>query len=123
VEGARDELHRLALNLMENAVRHTEPGTGIRAAIRRRGDEIELSVEDDGPGVPPELAERVFERFVRGGSDRAGSSGLGLSIVRAVAETHGGSVRLERAESGGARFVVMLPNAAQTSGVAHLTLT
>jgi two-component system, OmpR family, sensor kinase len=53
----------------------------------------------------------VFERFVRGGGDRAGSSGLGLAIVRAVAEAHGGSVRLETPPGGGARFVVRLPAA------------
>ena len=70
-------------------------------------------MQDDGPGISPELADRVFERFVRGGDDRsAGSSGLGLAIVRAVAESHGGSVRLEPGEDGGARFVVRLPAAA-----------
>ena len=97
VDGARDELHRFALNLMENAVKHTdrrEPRS--RASVRRDGDAVVLVVEDDGPGVPDDLAERVFDRFVRGGSDRGGSSGLGLSIVRAVAETHGGTVGLEQ---------------------------
>jgi len=123
VEGTRDELHRLALNLMENAVKHTAPGTAIRALVRRDEHDVVLVIEDDGPGVPAEIADRVFERFVRGGSDRAGSSGLGLSIVRAVAETHGGSVRLERAARGGARFVVQLPAAPQTSAVTALTLT
>jgi signal transduction histidine kinase len=114
VDGTRDELHRLALNLMENAVKHTAPGTPIRAAVHRSRDDVVLVVEDDGPGVPADLAERVFERFVRGASDHGGSSGLGLSIVRAVAETHGGSVSLERSKSGGARFVVRLP--ASTAG-------
>jgi len=67
-------------------------------------------VEDDGPGVPPELAPTLFERFVRGAGDRGGSFGLGLAIVRAVAESHGGSVTLERvAQGSGARFVVRLP--------------
>jgi signal transduction histidine kinase len=109
IEGAHDELHRLALNLMENAVKHTEAGTPVRAIVRADGQDALLIVEDDGPGVPDELAGRVFERFVRGGSDRAGSSGLGLSIVRAVAETHGGTVALERSAGGGARFIVRLP--------------
>ena len=53
-----------------------------------------ITVEDDGPGIPPELRDRVFERFVRGEGDRGGSFGLGLSIVRAVAESHGGTVEL-----------------------------
>ncbi|HYI20448.1 MAG TPA: ATP-binding protein, partial [Solirubrobacteraceae bacterium] len=72
--------------------------------------EIVLSVEDDGPGIPPELRDKVFERFFRGAGDRSGSSGLGLSIVRAVARSHSGSVSLEEPLDGrGARFVVRLP--------------
>ena len=112
VQGARDELHRLVLNLLENAVRHTEPGTGVEASIQRVNGSVELSVEDDGPGIPPELSAKVFERFFRGAGDRSGSSGLGLSIVRAVAESHRGSVALEPPLDGrGARFVVRLPAA------------
>jgi two-component system, OmpR family, sensor kinase len=111
VEGTRDDLHRMAANLIENAIRHTPNGTAIRASAARHDGEVELVVEDDGPGIPPELAGRVFERFVRGRGDRGpGSSGLGLAIVRAVAETHGGSVRLESPDNGtGTRFVVRLP--------------
>ena len=109
VDGARDELHRLALNLMQNAAQHTPPGTRIRAQVRRVGDIARLVVSDDGPGVPPDLRDRVFDRFVRGEGDRGGSVGLGLSIVRAVARTHGGDVELESPPAGGARFVVELP--------------
>jgi two-component system, OmpR family, sensor kinase len=119
VDGTRDDLHRLTANLIENAIRHTPPGTTIHASVRAddthggSGGDVELVVQDDGPGISPELADRVFERFVRGGDDRsAGSSGLGLAIVQAVAESHGGSVRLEPGEDGGARFVVRLPAAA-----------
>jgi two-component system, OmpR family, sensor kinase len=108
VDGSRDELHRMALNLMENAVRHTPPGTRVHASVGRRDGEVVLAVEDDGPGVPAELRDHVFERFVRGEGDRGSSSGLGLSIVRAVAESHGGGVDLEDAHPG-ARFVVHLP--------------
>jgi two-component system OmpR family sensor kinase len=110
VPGARDELHRLVLNLIENAVRHTPPGTHIRASLVRQNGDAKLVVEDDGPGIPPELGEHVFERFVRSGRDGGRGSGLGLSIVRAVAQSHGGSVSLEPSTSGrGARFVVRLP--------------
>jgi two-component system OmpR family sensor kinase len=112
VDGARDELHRLVLNLMENALRHTDPGTAVEASVHRRNGEIVLAVEDDGPGIPPEQTEKVFERFFRGASDRGGSSGLGLSIVRAVADSHAGTVTLEEPLDGrGARFVVRLPAA------------
>jgi two-component system OmpR family sensor kinase len=110
VDGERDELHRLVLNLMENALRHTDPGTAVEATVERRNGEIVLAVEDDGPGIPLEMREKVFERFYRGTGDRSGSSGLGLSIVRAVADSHRGSVRLEEPLDGrGARFVVRIP--------------
>jgi signal transduction histidine kinase len=109
VSGARDELHQLTLNLVENAVKHTPPGTHIRAATSWVGDQAILTVEDDGPGIPPALEERLFERFVRGRGDEGRGSGLGLAIVRAVAESHGGTVTLESANGSGARFVVRLP--------------
>ena len=110
LEGARDELHRLTLNLLENALRHTDPGTAVEATVERVNGEVVLSVEDDGPGIPLELRDKVFERFFRGDGDRSGSSGLGLSIVRAVARSHGGSVALaEPLDGRGARFVVRFP--------------
>jgi signal transduction histidine kinase len=109
VEGDHDELFRLTLNLIENAVRHTPPGTAIRASTGLAGAEALLTVEDNGPGVPPELAPTLFERFVRGAGDRGGSFGLGLAIVRAVAQSHGGAVELENVTPHGARFVVRLP--------------
>jgi two-component system OmpR family sensor kinase len=111
IEGARDELHRLVLNLMENALRHTDPGTAVEASVERDNGEVVLAVEDDGPGIPPELHEKVFERFFRGEGDRSGSSGLGLSIVKAVADSHRGRVTLEPPLDGrGARFVVRFPS-------------
>ena len=110
VEAAPDELHRLTINLLENALRHTPAGTQIRIWTAASDGQATLVVEDDGPGVPAELAPTLFERFVRGAGDRGGSFGLGLAIVKAVAESHGGSVVLEPAEpSRGARFVVRLP--------------
>jgi signal transduction histidine kinase len=110
VVAARDELHRLTINLLENALRHTPAGTSIRVTTRTLGEHVELVVEDDGPGVPPDLAPTLFERFVRGGGDRGGSFGLGLAIVQAVAVSHGGTVALEPREGhAGARFVVRLP--------------
>jgi two-component system OmpR family sensor kinase len=109
VDAVRDELHRLAINLLENSLRHTPPGTRIRVSTGVRDGRATLVVEDDGPGVPAELVPTLFERFVRGAGDRGGSFGLGLAIVKAVAVSHGGDVVLESPASGGARFVVTLP--------------
>jgi two-component system OmpR family sensor kinase len=116
VMGASDELHRLTINLLENALRHTPPGTAIRVSTTTTtAGNVELVVEDNGPGVAPELAANLFERFVRGAGDRGGSFGLGLAIVQAVAVSHGGSVKLQEPESEelpgttGARFVVTMP--------------
>jgi signal transduction histidine kinase len=110
VEASRDELHRLTINLIENALRHTPPGTAIRVSTGTAPDgSAELVVEDEGPGVPPELEANIFRRFVRGSGDRGGSFGLGLAIVQAVAQSHGGSVTLDQSAGRGARFVVRLP--------------
>ncbi len=119
--GVRDELHRLTINLIENAVRHTPPGTEIRVSTGTLADgRVELVVADNGPGVPPELAPTLFERFVRGAGDRGGSFGLGLAIVSSVATSHGGTVTLETPQAfgpgqaaRGARFVVRLPGTPQ----------
>jgi two-component system, OmpR family, sensor kinase len=113
VEAVRDEIHRLTINLLENALRHTPAGTRIHVTTRLDGAVARLIVEDDGPGVPAELAPTLFERFVRGAGDRGGSFGLGLAIVKAVAVSHGGDVVLESpAQGSGARFVVTLPASA-----------
>jgi signal transduction histidine kinase len=119
VSGVRDDLHRMVLNLLENAVKHTPAGTRISASTWSSNGDAVLVVEDSGPGIPPELAPRVFERFVRGGGDGAKGSGLGLSIVRAVAESHGGSVTLcEETHRAGTRFEVRLPAARTEVGPA-----
>ena len=113
LEGNPDELHRLIRNLLENAVRHTPDQTTVELTARCDGDEALLEVLDDGPGIPADMEDQVFDRFVRGEgpSDTAGGggSGLGLAIVRAVAESHGGSVSASRSTYGGARFSVRLP--------------
>jgi two-component system, OmpR family, sensor kinase len=110
VDASRDELHRLAINLIENALRHTPPGTAISVSTGIAPDgRAELVVEDEGPGVPAELEANIFRRFVRGSGDRGGSFGLGLAIVHAVAQSHGGTVKLDQSGRRGARFVVSLP--------------
>jgi signal transduction histidine kinase len=114
VDGNPDELHRMVLNLLDNAARHTPAGsTIIELRLRMDGGDAVVEVADDGPGVPPQLREQIFERFVRGEgpADTAigGGSGLGLAIVSAVATSHGGSAGVAESESGGALFRVRLP--------------
>jgi signal transduction histidine kinase len=113
VKANPDELHRLALNLIDNGLRHTPAGTAIHVAAERRDGEAVLEVSDDGPGLPAGMEEQVFSRFVRGvgPSDLAGDSGtgLGLAIVKAVANSHGGEVEAGSSPAGGARFTVRLP--------------
>jgi two-component system, OmpR family, sensor kinase len=112
VDGVSDDLHRLALNLIENALAHTPPGTEVCVRLRTDGGFAVLSVEDAGPGIPAEMRGRIFDRFVRGAGESAGGgSGLGLAIVRAVTEHHRGTVDVGKSESGGARFSVRLPAA------------
>jgi two-component system OmpR family sensor kinase len=110
VEGWRDDLHRMVLNLIENSLRHTPPGTGVRASAHAIDlEHVRIVVEDEGPGLPEHIRDRAFERFVRGGGDGGRGSGLGLAIVSAVAEGHGGSVSYEERLNGGAKFIVTLP--------------
>jgi len=113
VQGNADELHRMILNLLDNAAQHTPPGARIELALRQQGDDAVVEVADDGPGIPPSMREQVFGRFVRGDgpADRAvgAGSGLGLAIVAAVAASHGGSVEAAESESGGALFRLRLP--------------
>jgi two-component system, OmpR family, sensor kinase len=111
--GNPDELHRLVRNLLENAVRHTPEGSTVKLRAAREAGEAVLEVSDDGPGIAAGMETQIFERFVRGDgpadTTAGGGSGLGLAIVRAVAESHGGSVEAGRSNSGGARFTVRLP--------------
>ncbi len=113
--GNADELHRMILNLLENAVRHTPAGSEINLGLRVEGGNALIAIEDNGPGLPDEIKEQVFERFVRGigpadrNSSNGDGTGLGLSIVRAVAIAHGGDVSADRSQLGGARFLVTLP--------------
>ena len=121
VDGNPDELHRMVLNLLDNAVRHTPPGSAIELRLRAAGKDAVVEVADDGPGVPPQMREQIFDRFVRGEgpADTAvrGGSGLGLAIVHAVATSHGGSVEATASESGGALFRVRLPLAKSERGI------
>lgn len=111
VWGQPARLRRVIANLIDNAVRHAD--NTVRMTVVATRTDIELAVEDDGPGIPPEQRLAVFERFVRLDEARSrddGGAGLGLSLVQAVVQAHGGSVEVgESPRLGGARFVVRLP--------------
>ena len=121
VEGSRDELHRMVLNLLDNAIRHTPPGSCVELNLREGDGRALVEVADDGPGIPAAMREQVFDRFVRGQGPadtvRGTGTGLGLAIVSAVAESHGGSVEVAESKTGGALFVARIPLAGKGEAV------
>jgi two-component system, OmpR family, sensor kinase len=121
-----DRLAQALRNLLANAIEHTTPERGVvlMRAQRARDDRIRFVIEDDGPGIPPDERERVFDRFHRTDEarDRAsGGTGLGLAIVDAIAKAHGGSATASGSRAGGARMELELPRftAAQPGGDPH----
>jgi len=113
VRGEPTALGQVVRNLVDNAARHAD--TALAIAVRDTGAGIELTVEDDGQGIPEDQRQRVFDRFVRLDEARArdaGGSGLGLAIVREIVTAHGGTVVISSSSLGGARFVVRLPASA-----------
>jgi signal transduction histidine kinase len=122
VEGSRDELHRMVLNLLDNAIRHTPRGACVELSLCEAGGDAVVEVGDDGPGIPEAMRTQVFARFVRGtgpaDTARGTGTGLGLAIVSAVAESHGGSVDAKESNSGGALFVARIPLAEQAKPAA-----
>ncbi len=108
VEGDKQQLNRALVNLFGNADVH---GGGLVAVrVRSEGTAVIIDVDDDGPGVPEVDRERMFERFVRGGSRRSlPGAGLGLSLVAETVRTHGGGVSCTTRPGGGARFTLWLP--------------
>ena len=103
-------LTQALLQLCDNAVKHTGPGDVVALGSSYDGETARLWVRDTGPGVAPEHREQIFERFGRGAvPDSDEGFGLGLSIVRAIAQAHGGTVSLEDEQPHGARFVIAVP--------------
>lgn len=107
-DGAR--LEQMVHNLVGNALSHTPAGTPVEVGVTRRGESVLLSVRDRGPGMTPEQASHVFDRFYRGDDDRRdGGSGLGLFIVASLARSFGGRATVDTSVGGGATFEVVLP--------------
>jgi two-component system sensor histidine kinase BaeS len=108
-----DRLEQAVQNLAANAVRHTPPGGHVTVSARRDGERARIRVEDTGPGIAAEHLARVFDRFYKADSARAAGeaeagSGLGLSIVKAIVERHGGTVTASNGANGGAVFEIEL---------------
>ena len=114
VQGDPQRLTQAVMNLAENAVHHTGEGDEIGLGSEITDDEARIWVRDSGSGIDPAEAEHIFERFA--GGDRSDGAGLGLAIVRAVAEAHGGRVEVDSAVGQGARFTIVIP--AEQSGSA-----
>ncbi|UVI35582.1 ATP-binding protein [Brevibacterium spongiae] len=109
--GDRQRLTQALLQLAANAVEHTEDGQAIVFGALEEAESVHIWVRDEGEGVPAEIAEDIFDRFCRGSTDGSGF-GLGLSIITAIAEAHGGTVVLDQT-SIGAQFRMILPKGAQ----------
>jgi signal transduction histidine kinase len=102
-------LARVLDNLVGNALKHTPEGTRVSLEVVSDGDRVALRVRDDGPGIPPEALPRLFERFYRVPGSGGTGSGLGLAMVREIAEWHGGCVKVESEPGAGSTFTVELP--------------
>jgi two-component system OmpR family sensor kinase len=112
VEGDADRLRQVVANLLGNVRTHTEQGTPATVAVHRDNSWVVVAVSDEGPGMDPEAAAQAFERFYQANSDRTTpGSGLGLSIVRAIIERHGGAVELKSAVGEGTTVTLRIPAA------------
>jgi len=100
-------LHRMLANLLDNAIKHLPPGTTINAQLQALPEFGRLEIEDDGPGFPPEVADRPFEKYIKGKG--SSGSGLGLAFAEAVVRAHGGQIKAFNSARGGACIVIDLP--------------
>ena len=121
VTGDENALRQVLANVLGNVVRYTPEGSPVELVLDRAGDRVVMEVRDHGPGIDPDRAEQVFERFYRLDDSRArnsGGSGLGLAIVAAIVAAHGGTARVLPTEGGGATVRVELPAAPEQPGEA-----
>jgi len=118
--GDREALLLALRNLVSNGVEWSPDGGLVQVSVNGRGDEVEITVRDEGPGIPEEARERVFEPFEQGPSKhgRRVGFGLGLALARAAVETQGGSIRIADADGGGALLHVVLPRRKPAAGAA-----
>jgi signal transduction histidine kinase len=105
VYGDEELIHRLVLNLLDNAVKYTRPGGSVRVQLDRTGHADKIVVRDEGPGVCESERDRIFERFYRGAGNGSGGAGLGLAIAKSIANLHRGDVRLAETSPAGSTFI------------------
>ena len=113
VLGDKGLLREMAMNLIDNAVKYNLPGGHVYVSVRKRGDHIDFAVKDTGIGIPEDKQKRVFERFYRADTSRSrkiSGSGLGLSIVKHIAEYHNGTITLRSKENNGTEITIHLPS-------------
>jgi signal transduction histidine kinase len=118
IDADPERLHQVVANLVENAVRYSPIGGTVRVEANGLGSSVTIAVADEGPGIPPHEAAKVFERFYRADaarSSRDGGAGLGLAIARWIVDLHGGSLRATAAEPHGCRMIVNLPTHTSTA--------
>lgn len=129
VLGDAERLRRVFVNLLDNAVKYTEPGGRIDVAVAARSDSIEVTFRDTGIGIAPEHLPRIFDRFYRADPSHnreTGGTGLGLAICRAIVASHGGTLSIESEEGAGTEVRIVLPawkNATGTPGAPSFSAT
>ena len=112
VHGHPDQLRRLISNVLVNAMQYTPAGGAVTLQVQQQGQQVRLVIDDEGPGIPSDQRQLVFERFWQADTARSGpNAGLGLSIARSICQVHGGAIEVQRAHGGGCRMVVLLPAA------------
>ena len=102
-------MEHMLTNLLFNSLAYTPVGTEIRVKAWSQDNRFHLTVEDEGPGVPPEDLQRIFEKFYRAPGTPTGGTGLGLAIAKNIVELHGGTIHAENREPRGLRIVIALP--------------
>jgi signal transduction histidine kinase len=117
-----DRIRQILVNLITNAHEYSPEGANIGVTARTDGAELEIAVSDDGPGIPEDQLDQIFERFTRGEAgltQRVGGTGLGLAIAKSLVEAHGGRIEAESTPGSGSVFRFRLPLSLSSSGVGH----